>query len=265
MTLLGATRSSSPQWKGNDLAPARTSYGLTLARHGLTVRPVRATIPSLSQTYIAMENQSKVLVKKCCMCGEIKSSECFYMDKSKSNGLSSRCKECAKETMVQWRKQNPVKLKKGKRQYYQRNKTQLLEKSAEWRKNNQDYGKTYYQENKDVFKERRKGRETRLREMLANTRYRAKHNFLPFDLTIEYLRAIATDCCPVTGEPLDWNLEFSEKGKSNPVAPSIDKIVPTLGYTQGNVAIICNRMNRLKSDATLHELSQLVNYVRRNT
>jgi hypothetical protein len=64
---------------------------------------------------------------------------------------------------------------------------------------------------------------------------------------------------------LDWELQFSEEGKRNAMAPSLDKIIPSLGYTQGNVAIICNQINTLKSDMTLEQLNQLVNYVCRNT
>jgi hypothetical protein len=36
----------SPNGKESEMAPARTSYGLTLARQLKIVRPVRATVPS---------------------------------------------------------------------------------------------------------------------------------------------------------------------------------------------------------------------------
>ena len=117
----------------------------------------------------------------------------------------------------------------------------------------------------EAIKEKRKGKSNLLREMFRNAKHRASDNCLPFDLTIEYMETIATDHCPVTGELLDWDLQFSQEGKRNPYAPSLDKIVPSLGYVQGNVAIISHRMNTLKSDMTLEQLNQLIEYVQRNT
>ena len=212
-----------------------------------------------------MTNPNEAGTKKCCACQEVKLSGDFYKDKHKANGLSSRCRDCAKQAALEWKKQNPQKARESQRKDYQRNKDQYLEYAKQWRENNTDRIRQYYQENKEVIKERRKGNSNLLREMLRSAKRRASDNCLPFDLTIEYMETIAMDYCPVTGEPLDWDLQFSEEGKSNPLAPSLDKIVPTLGYTQGNVAIISNQMNRLKSDMTLDQLSQLVDYVRRNT
>lgn len=41
-------------------------------------------------------------------------------------------------------------------------------------------------------------------------------------------------------------------------APSIDKIIPALGYVPGNVMVISLRANTLKNNATLAELQTLV-------
>jgi hypothetical protein len=163
------------------------------------------------------------------------------------------------------KKQNPQKVQETRQKDYQQNKDRYLEYNKQWHENNANYRREYYQNNKEIFKERRKGKNNRLREMFRNAKHRASNDCLPFDLTIEYMETIAMDHCPVTGELLDWELQFSEEGKRNAMAPSLDKIIPLLGYTQGNVAIICNQMNTLKSDMTLEQLNQLVNYVCRNT
>ena len=199
------------------------------------------------------------------MCQEIKLSDDFYKDKRKSSGLSSRCKDCSKKASMEWKKQNPQKVQESRRKDYQQNKDRYLEYSKQWRENNVAYRRQYYQEHKEYFKDKRKGKNNRLNEMLRSAKRRASDNCLPFDLTIEYMETIAMDHCPITGELLDWELQFSEEGKRNPMAPSLDKIIPSLGYTQGNVAIIGHRMNALKSDMTLEELNQLVDYVCRNT
>lgn len=41
------------------------------------------------------------------------------------------------------------------------------------------------------------------------------------------------------------------------IPPSIDRLVPSLGYVRGNVNIISNRANLLKKDATLQEIESL--------
>jgi hypothetical protein len=220
---------------------------------------------TVSEMRIAMTSQSKLTTKECSMCQEIKLSDDFYKDKRKSNGLSSRCKDCSKKASMEWKKQNLQKVQESRRKDYQLNKDRYLEYNKQWYENNKDYRKEYYEQNKDAIKEKRKGKDYLLAEMLKGAKYRARDGRLPFDLTIEHMEAIASDFCPVTGELLDWELEFSVEGKRNPMAPSLDKIIPSLGYTQGNVAIIGHRMNTLKSDMTLEQLNQLVNYVCRNT
>jgi hypothetical protein len=220
---------------------------------------------TVSEIRIAMTSQSKLTTKECSMCQETKLSDDFYKDKRKSSGLSSRCKDCAKKAATKWKKQNPQKVQETRQKDYQQNKDRYLEYNKQWHENNANYRREYYQNNKEIFKERRKGKNNRLREMFRNAKHRASNDCLPFDLTIEYMETIAMDHCPVTGELLDWELQFSEEGKRNAMAPSLDKIIPSLGYTQGNVAIICNQMNTLKSDMTLEQLNQLVNYVCRNT
>jgi hypothetical protein len=220
---------------------------------------------TVSEIRIAMTSQSKLTTKKCSMCQEIKLSDDFYGDKHKANKLSSRCKDCTKKVTKEWKKQNPQKVRETRLKEYQRNKDQYSERNKQWRENNVAYRRQYYQEHKEYFKDKRRGKDNRLNEMLRSAKRRASDNCLPFDLTIEYMETIAMDHCPITGELLDWELQFSEEGKRNPTAPSLDKIIPSLGYTQGNVAIIGHRMNALKSDMTLEELNQLVDYVRRNT
>ncbi len=212
-----------------------------------------------------MTKQNEAAAKKCCMCKEVKLFDNFYKDKSKVHGLTSRCKDCTKKAVKEWQKQNPQKAKESKQKEYQRHKNQRLEYAKQWRKDNVNYLREYYQKNKNAIKSKRKGKNALLRTMLAGASHRASRKCLPFDLTIEYMETIASDYCPVTGKLLDWDHQFSEKGKNNPFAPFLDKIIPSLGYTQGNVAIIGYRMNMLKNNMTLDQLNQLVDYVRCNT
>jgi hypothetical protein len=57
--------------------------------------------------------------------------------------------------------------------------------------------------------------------------------------------------CPVLGIAINAN--HGRQGYF-PDSPSLDRIVPSRGYTKGNVRVISQRANQLKSDATLAEL-----------
>lgn len=46
--------------------------------------------------------------------------------------------------------------------------------------------------------------------------------------------------------------------KSTRLSPTLDKIIPKVGYHKDNVVIACRRCNRIKSDANLQELKGIV-------
>jgi hypothetical protein len=54
-------------------------------------------------------------------------------------------------------------------------------------------------------------------------------------------------CCAITGRPLVWD----KKRHPDYVVP--DQIVPGLGYTEDNVQLVGQRINRIKSDGTEEE------------
>lgn len=61
--------------------------------------------------------------------------------------------------------------------------------------------------------------------------------------------------CPVLGIPINT---ASEGLTAN--SPSVDRIVPALGYVPSNIAVISWRANKLKSDGTPEELAAIVRY-----
>jgi hypothetical protein len=68
------------------------------------------------------------------------------------------------------------------------------------------------------------------------------------------------DHCPILGMKLERGLDG---GLDN--SPSLDRIIPALGYVPGNVRVISNRANRIKSDSTPEELSRILTYVLANS
>lgn len=97
---------------------------------------------------------------------------------------------------------------------------------------------------------------------------RAKRNNILFTITAEDV--IVPELCPILNIPLisdpDYIIKNNLKGQFNiPNYPSIDRIVPKLGYVKENIIVISWRANNLKRDASLQELQFLVNWLSTNT
>jgi hypothetical protein len=100
----------------------------------------------------------------------------------------------------------------------------------------------------------------RLKSILNQAKTRCKKNQTEFAITVEDLLPIP-EYCPVYGIKLNYNGNKGQRGFVND-SPSIDRIDPSKGYIKGNVQIISWRANRIKSDATIQELEQLVTFLK---
>lgn len=85
---------------------------------------------------------------------------------------------------------------------------------------------------------------------LTSIRARAKKKGIPFNLTLEDLLDIP-DVCPILGLKLERNLGNTFPSNNS---PSVDRIVPELGYVKGNILIISNLANKIKQDATPEQI-----------
>jgi len=93
--------------------------------------------------------------------------------------------------------------------------------------------------------------------LLSRARGRAKIEGTPFTITDADFEM--PEYCPVFKH---LKLEFSNgRGTRPDTIPTLDKIVPALGYVPGNVAVISMRANRLKSDATAQELQIILDWL----
>ena len=73
---------------------------------------------------------------------------------------------------------------------------------------------------------------------------------------------VVPDVCPILGIELNYDGSGKEGYSRDDSSPSIDKIVPSLGYTEGNIHIISWRANRIKNDGTWEELIAIGEYIR---
>ena len=184
--------------------------------------------------------------------------------------------EKQREHSREYREANKEKRREYNREYREANKGRLQEYnreySREWRKSNkeriQEYRQEWYKANKERLQERRDANKDRKREynreyrednvemvMLHSSKKRAKERGLPFDLTIEDLEV--PEKCPILGLELKVGSDSSRE-----ISPSLDRIVPELGYVKDNVRVISHRANRIKSDATLEELEAILKYMK---
>lgn len=91
--------------------------------------------------------------------------------------------------------------------------------------------------------------------LLWNAKWRAKKFGLPFDLEESDVLIPAT--CPVLGVPL-----FVEGGVVTDNSPTLDRLVPSLGYVKGNVFVISKRANTIKSNAGVEELEKVAAWLK---
>lgn len=86
--------------------------------------------------------------------------------------------------------------------------------------------------------------------MIYSAKHRAKRDGVPFRITRGDIEV--PECCPVLGHKLEIGTRQSHEW-----APTLDRIIPGLGYVLGNIRVISHRANRLKADATQEELHLL--------
>lgn len=113
-----------------------------------------------------------------------------------------------------------------------RSKKYYPDKQKEWRKNN------------------------RIRNLLNAIKSKCNFYNLPFNISEEDL--IVPEFCPVLGIPLIW----TDKKSDN--TPSVDRLIPVLGYTKGNICIISSRANLLKNNATIEEIEKILQYMKKH-
>ncbi len=87
--------------------------------------------------------------------------------------------------------------------------------------------------------------------MLARVKSRAKQLNIPFNLELSDI--VIPEICPILEIPLITKVYNGEFG-GNKNSPSLDRIVPELGYVKGNIRVISLQANMMKSNASQEEL-----------
>lgn len=84
-------------------------------------------------------------------------------------------------------------------------------------------------------------------KMVRAARARATASGVPFSISVEDI--LIPQVCPAIGIPI---LVGQNQASDN--SPSLDRVIPLLGYVPGNVLVVSNRTNRIKNNASVAEL-----------
>jgi hypothetical protein len=130
--------------------------------------------------------------------------------------------------------------KKANKKYKNTEKGRISAKNAEARRHGlrKEAVKRYYCTLKGRAYSLRRGALTRARKLN-----------LPFDLTKEWvLERLERGFCEVTGLPFTFVTEetYGKQNNQHPWSPSIDRIVPSKGYTMENSRVVCLMFNVCK-------------------
>lgn len=142
-----------------------------------------------------------------------------------------------------WEKNNPEKSRAKCARWRNNNPEKFKAAQKKWREGNKEYTSE---------RNKRNWRAMRARSpekcIFFNAKNRAKRKGIPFN--IEMGDIIIPKHCPVLGIELS---SVNKRAEYN--SPTLDRIVPILGYIKGNIRVISFRANTIKSDATPDELS----------
>jgi hypothetical protein len=147
-----------------------------------------------------------------------------------------------------WREDFPTRHKKNQRNWYLKNRKRIL---AEGKKNRHKNAKKF----KEAKIRRRAANPAQY--MLSVKKNECKKFGSEFSLDLSDLLPLPK-LCPVLGLEINY-LVLS--GRPEDCSPSIDRLNNNLGYVHGNVRVICNRANRLKSDGTREEHLNIAKYM----
>lgn len=187
--------------------------------------------------------------KYCSACDTNKPVSEFNKNKTKKDGLQSRCRECNKKILKQWYEAN----REHKQEYYIENKERIKETQKRYVLNNREkfdeYQRRYRRQNRDKMKARQ--RVYYSKNPNANRRYKALRRARERSAEGTYSEAEANvllsmyNTCPACGEG------FTEDAK-----PTLDHIVPiTRNGTNyiTNLMPLCKRCNSSKNAKTPEE------------
>jgi len=92
---------------------------------------------------------------------------------------------------------------------------------------------------------------------LRDAKKRALKKGVPFEININYIKTIMTDTCPI----FNTAFNYGHNRGIQTTSPSLDRVIPELGYVEGNVVIISSQANNIKSAYTSKEIYMVADWL----
>lgn len=138
----------------------------------------------------------------------------------------------------EWARKNKEKIARYAKKWAQANPKKASKRTEEWRKRNPI--------------------KFTISNLLSQSKHRAKLKGVEHNITAEWLQPkLERGVCEITGLPFDFSFGLG-KGKL-PWAPTLDRIIPELGYTKENTQVVVWMYNAAKHTYTHQEVMMLVN------
>lgn len=152
------------------------------------------------------------------------------------------------------------------REWYQKNRERRLFAQKERAKKRTQQKKEYDRERRllkgDELKEYDRIRYVKRRQdivvnLLRRAKTRAKKKGVPFSLTKSDI--FIPEVCPALG----MTLMVGDGSGGKPNSPSLDRIIPELGYVPGNIAVISLLANSIKSVASSSQVMMVAEWMKK--
>jgi hypothetical protein len=169
---------------------------------------------------------------------------CFYASPKYDGGYSPYCIRCTADANRENR--CPERDKRNKRSDYAKDPEKFRARSRENIRKLRESDPARYRAKKFFDVERDAVSTDVDRDFIANL----------------YRNAESCECCGKTLE-LSYSSRDSRAYRSNPNAPSIDRVDNRRGYSKDNMAVICWECNFRKTDLTEDDLEMMLRYIRR--
>lgn len=138
--------------------------------------------------------------------------------------------------------------KEESQKYYIKNKERILKQTKEYSLKNPHVRKKAYEKS---FSKLKSNLPYYIWKHLKN---RSKLRNIEFDL--DFSDIIVPEICPVLGIPL-----FLGTKNQHDNSPSVDRLDPLKGYVKGNINIISEKANRIKSNASAEEIRKVADWL----
>ena len=168
--------------------------------------------------------ENPMTTKICCGCKVLLPFESFSKDKARKDGLRYKCKSCSAQEFKNF-KDSPGYVKRLRSHNEHRDRVKREDPIKGW-----------------------------AHTAFHNAKRRAKDAGIEFSITKEWLISNAIEFCPL----LDLKLVYNAK-KPIAASASVDRKDSTGGYTMENCKVISFKANRIKSNATIEEITMLAN------